>query len=271
MAATPGAPVVTDFSGYSALRAKAHADDPVALRAAAQQFEALFTQMMLKSMRDASLGDDLMSSEQGEFYRDMFDQQMALSLSSGKGLGLADMLVRQMQAGKAAPATPPAATPAKKDFIEQVLPHAQQAGAALGVAPRMLIAQSALETGWGNKVIPGTNNVFNIKAGKAWNGNRATVATQEFDHGKAHLEQAAFRAYRSVADSFADYAHKIGTDARYQGVRNSGEDAARFAQGLQQAGYATDPSYARKVQAIADDPAFQERVRQAAQRLGIEA
>jgi flagellar protein FlgJ len=293
-------PVVTDFSGYTALKAKARADDPAAIKAAAQQFEALFTQMMLKSMRDATLSDGtdpMTGGEQGGFYRDMFDQQLALTLSSGKGLGLADMLVKQMTPHKdvapaqthgAAPAQTHDVIPAKAgtqessvkpldsrlrgndEYIEQALPAAKRAGLAIGVAPHMLIAQSALESKWGRSVAAGSNNVFGIKAGASWKGATATVTTHEYENGKAHLEQAAFRAYRSVADSFADYAKKIGGDARYASVVNAGSDSAKFAQGLQQAGYATDPSYAQKIRSIADDPAFQDRVRQVAQRLGIE-
>jgi len=134
----------------------------------------------------------------------------------------------------------------------------------------MLIAQSALESNWGKSIAAGSNNVFGIKAGASWKGAIANVATHEYENGKAHLEQAAFRAYRSVADSFADYARKIGGDSRYASVVNAGSDSAKFAEGLQQAGYATDPSYAQKIRNIADDPAFKDRVRQVAQRLGIE-
>lgn len=311
MASTPA---VTDFSGFSALRARARTDDPQALRAAAQQFEALFTQMLLKSMRDASLGEDLMSGEQGGFYRDLFDQQIALSMASGKGLGIADMLVRQLQPPPAqaaqpqafalpspAPAQPQASTPdaeplppapppqaaeaaqaasipppadaltADEAFIARVLPHAGQAGAALGVAPHMLVAQSALESDWGRSELAASNNVFGIKAGDSWRGERASLETQEYRDGQAHTERAAFRAYASVADSFADYARLVGGQARYAPVRNAGADSARFAEGLQQAGYATDPAYAQKLRALAEDPQFLARVQQAAQRLGLGA
>src|SRR4051794_2937136 len=90
-------PVVTDFGSLAALRKDARAQDPTALKKAAQQFEALFTQMLLKSARAANLGDDVMGGSQTAFYQDMFDQQMALHLSTGKGIGLADVLVKQMQ------------------------------------------------------------------------------------------------------------------------------------------------------------------------------
>ena len=85
-----------DFSGLAALKRDAAKEDPQALRAAAKQFEALFTQMMLKSMRAASFGDSMFESKDTEFYRDMYDQQLAVQMSKGKGTGLADMLVRQL-------------------------------------------------------------------------------------------------------------------------------------------------------------------------------
>jgi peptidoglycan hydrolase FlgJ len=284
------APVVTDFAAYAPLKAQARADDPAALRAAAQQFEALFTQMMLKSMRDASLGENLMDGEQSGLYRDLYDQQIALSMAGGKGLGIADMLVQQLSRGAPAPAAMPAAVPVpapaplatappapvadrsrEEAFIEQMLPHAQAAGRALGVAPHLIMAQSALETGWGRSVAAAANNAFGIKAGRTWQGPAATLATQEFAGGQARVEKAAFRAYASVAESFADYARFIGGRERYAAVRNTGADSARFAGALQRSGYATDPAYADKIRAIADDPRFQERVAHATLRLGLEA
>jgi peptidoglycan hydrolase FlgJ len=309
--AGPGTgPVATDFGAFAALREKARGDDPAALRAAAQQFEALFTQMLLKSMREASFGDDLFSSSQGDFYRDLFDRQVALSMSAGKGLGLADVLVRQLAPAATpkkgtdtfSPAAPKKGTdtffPAEKvpekvsvpffggepvvgraaapgdpidRFIQRVLPHAQRAGAALGIAPHMLIAQSALETGWGASVAAGSNNLFGIKAGASWDGARTVVATREYADGVAYSERAAFRAYASVAESFDDYARLIGTAPRYAAVREAGADSGRFAGGLQQAGYATDPAYADKIRRIADDPAFRERVQRATLGAGLEA
>ena len=264
------APVVTDFSAYAPLREKARQNDPAAVKQAAHQFEALFTQMLLKSMRDATPGDDLMGSEQGDFYRDLFDQQMSLSLSQGKGLGIADMLERQL-APAAAPAPAQGAPAAPSDdrqrFIEQVLPHARKAAQALGVDPAAVVAQSALESDWGRSVPAGAHNLFGIKAraGEA----AVTSQTREYDRGVAHAEKAAFKAYASVADGFADYARHLGAD-RYAAARNAGADVARFARGLAKGGYATDPAYAAKLGALASDPAFRARVARATQRLGLE-
>src|SRR5690606_15537937 len=103
---------VTDFSQYAQLRAQARSDDPAALRQTAKQFEALLMQQMLKSMRDASLGDDVLGGEQTQFYQEMFDQQIAQHLAAGRGLGIADLMIRQMQGGAAtAPAADPALAP----------------------------------------------------------------------------------------------------------------------------------------------------------------
>ena len=95
-----------DFQGLAALRQDAKAQDPAALKEAAKQFESLFTQMLLKSMREANktFGDSMFGGEQGEMYQDMFDDQMAVHLAQGRGLGLADMLIRQLSQAQPAPA-----------------------------------------------------------------------------------------------------------------------------------------------------------------------
>lgn len=268
-----------DFSALASLRNDAKAQDPSALKEAAKQFESLFTQMLLKSMRDAnrSFGEDsLFGSSQGDFYQDMFDDQIALHLSKGKGLGLADMLVQQLtQAGmvKSAEvaAQPNAPTQnvssradhqplakSKEDFVRMMLPHAQRAGNELGVDPNALVAQAALETGWGRAVPSQTSgsssfNLFGIKAGSNWNGATAHVPTLEFEDGVPVRKVERFRAYNSPADSFNDYARLIGGNPRYENARGAGGDVATFASALQKGGYATDPNYAQKVVAVADE------------------
>ena len=274
-----------DFAGLAALRKDSQAQDVTTLKAAARQFESLFTQMLMKSMRDAnkSFGEDsLFSSSQGDFYQDMFDDQMAMQLSKGKGLGLADMLVQQLsQAGMVKPADATAAgatnstassgsmkarpvasaddhqslSNSKSDFVRAMWPHAQRASAQLGVDPHALVAQAALETGWGRSV-PSQNggsshNLFGIKAGASWSGATAAVPTLEFEEGVAVRKVERFRAYDSAADSFSDYAQLIGSNPRYENARRTGGDVAAFASALQQGGYATDPNYAQKVVAIA--------------------
>ena len=146
-----------------------------------------------------------------------------------------------------------------EDFVAAVLPHAQRAAAALGVTPQVLIAQAALETGWG-KHTAGNNNLFGIKAGSHWSGATRTLHTTEYSNGTPHTESASFRSYTSVGDSFDDYVNMIKNNPRYAGAVGSGVDNARFASALQKAGYATDPSYARKIAALAANPVVADAV-----------
>lgn len=269
-----------DFQGLKQLQASAQRNDPQALRKAAQQFEALFTQQMLKSMRQTTPGDSLTGSEEGQLYRDMLDQQLAQNLAQGRGFGLADMLVRHLSrqsAGAAAqpvaearpdelrraPAAAaggssvaPAAGEARSEaFIRAILPAAKEAARALGVNPVAVLAHAALETGWGKSMPLDGNgrpsfNLFGIKAA-GWDGERVQARTTEFVNGLARAEQAAFRAYRSVTESVQDYARFLLGNKRYQGVVGHGDDIAGFARALQRAGYATDPDYADKLAATA--------------------
>lgn len=274
-----------DFSALASLRNDAKAQDPSALKEAAKQFESLFTQMLLKSMRDAnrSFGEDsLFGSSQGDMYQDMFDDQIAMQLSKGKGLGLADMLVQQLTrsgmvkspdtaAEVPTEAQPSAATQtissnadhqplarSKEDFVRMMWPHAQRAGTTLGVDPGTLVAQAALETGWGRGVpsqAGGSSsfNLFGIKAGGNWNGATTHVPTLEFEAGVPVRKVERFRAYGSPAESFNDYARLIGGNPRYENARGAGGDVVTFASALQAGGYATDPNYAQKVVAVADE------------------
>lgn len=273
-----------DPKGLSALRSDAKAQDPAALKEVAKQFESLFTQMLLKNMREAnrslSNGDSLFGSDQADFYQDMFDQQLAVHLSQGEGLGLADMLVRQLagaggtrheargasQSGSdsaisGSSLTPQASRPSppsssKSAFIRQMLPYAKEAARELGVDPQALVAQAALETGWG-KSVPCNNvgecsyNLFGIKAGSSWSGATVNVPTLEFEEGVAVRKVDRFRAYESPADSFRDYARLIRNNPRYEAALNAGSDVAGFATALQNGGYATDPRYAEKITAVA--------------------
>lgn len=315
--------VYTDFQGLTRLRAEAHTNSPETLRAVAQQFEALFTQMMLKSMRDASLGDDLFDGGgETKQYRDMFDQQLALTMSKGRGIGLADMLVQQLSGGLGAPPAsgdnvpnpfasrlfrgeamplsapssitqapsginqapsgitqtpsssdrrnPYAVTPATAaasatgqetpsfdgpdDFVQKLWPHAEQAARELGVTPQFLLAQAALETGWGQSIIHSprgsSNNLFGIKADASWDGPRATVSTLEYVHDVAVKRNDAFRTYASPAASFADYVNFLRENPRYGEALQQTRNPEAFARALQDAGYATDPRYADKITAI---------------------
>ena len=86
----------TDFSGLNEMRARARVDPQASLKQVAKQFEGIFIQMMLKSMRDASMGDENFDSDQSKLYRDMFDKQIALDMANSKGIGIADSMVRQL-------------------------------------------------------------------------------------------------------------------------------------------------------------------------------
>lgn len=281
-----------DPQGLSALKSGAQTQDPAALREVAKQFESLFTQMLLKSMREANQGfgdGGLFSSDQTEFYQGMFDSQLATQLSQGEGLGLADMLMRQLAgvgaggaidrrpdgstassgvfdrpgASSAAGAmgttgTPAAIAESKQDFIRSLWPHAQQAGRELGVDPHALLAQAALETGWGRSVPCSAAgdcsfNLFGIKAGGQWSGATVNVPTLEFEQGVAVRKVERFRSYESPAASFNDYARLIRNNPRYENALGTGSDVASFASALQDGGYATDPQYARKLTAVANE------------------
>ena len=316
---------ITDFSQFSTLRAGAEKRDPAVLREVAGQFEALFIQTMFKNMRDTSLADPIFGqSDQHEMYQDMLDKQYAAEMAGGRGIGLADMLVRQL-GGEVTPevvqdsqlrlsterftgtpagltgmpgpdrftrsgprhvnglngpnpggsnqvmvdevlqpgnlksgqvgSIPTWSTP--QDFAQQVWPFAQRAAKRLNVPPEALVAQAALETGWGEHVMErpdGTSsfNLFGIKANNAWDGGTVSKPTIEYSDGIMRRERATFRSYPDLAATFDDYAEFIGKQPRYQSVTNHGDDAAGFASALQESGYATDPKYADKITAILD-------------------
>jgi peptidoglycan hydrolase FlgJ len=274
-AATAAAADALDFGQYAGLRAAAKRNDPQALKQAAKQFEAMFTEMMLKTANETKFGDDL-TGEQGDFYKDMFDQQMAVHMASGKGLGLADMLVRQLggmhggngaqaQAGTASSSSASAATTAAdkpgwkpksaQEFVDAIRPHAEKAAAQLGVPARALIAQAALETGWGQHMATQQHggsgfNLFGVKAQGGWSGASQSAQTSEYQNGQWSSGQASFRSYKSIGESFDDYVSVLKSNPRYADALRSG-DVHGFARGLQKAGYATDPHYAQKLLKVA--------------------
>ncbi len=300
MQGTLTTPTYTDFSGLAEMRAQSRVDPQASLRKVAKQFESIFIQMMLKSMREASMGDDIFDSDQSRLYRDMFDKQIALDMASGKGIGIADTLVRQLSRNKTGhesatsyPATAPLRryevpaegkilppevekSPATSrtesgkgkdiagdisqfknaaEFRQYLMPYAKKAAAELGVSPELLISQAALETGWGKAIATRADgsssyNLFNIKADHRWQGDRIVKTTLEYDNGITKYEKASFRAYSSYADSFDDYVDFLRSHNRYATALQWHGDNQRFIEGLQQAGYATDPNYADKVMNI---------------------
>lgn len=344
--------VYTDLSGLQSIKTTGNKDKRKALQEISVQFESMMLSMMLKSMRQAnsvfSEGNPLIG-QQEKFYRDMFDQQLSVSLGKTGSVGIADAMFRQLeqtlpkektaaektaaestvellseidQSMKAAGdkslpfsnrddslmakdlhavealladsavtieepfseidlwLTPSPAktvdvlnTPvadyrqARADFsadgdvsfdgsperfVEQLYPHAEKAAEQLGVNPQVLLAQAALETGWGEKLIrkqdgASSFNLFNIKAGKHWDGDYVTVPTLEYRDGIAVKEHAAFRSYSTPQESFADYVQLINQNPRYKRAMQHADDPKRYVRELGRAGYATDPQYAEKI------------------------
>jgi flagellar protein FlgJ len=317
-----------DVKDMGNLRQSAKAGSPEALKTASTQFEAMFVNMMMKSMRDASPQDGLMNSEQTKTFTTMLDQQTSQNIAK-KGIGLSDVLIRQLTktadaqamalasggaadgasganagsfsgvsslmdaklqkaiaaaggAGSVNPAlakadakagsvddrsagvSKTAATvlgnrgsqaPHVRSFQDKLSAHAEEASAVTGIPAKFMLGQAALESGWGKREIKGrdgtnSNNLFGIKASPDWKGKTVDATTTEYVNGKAQTRVEKFRAYDSYADSFKDYAKLLSNNPRYEKVLASGGDATSFAQGLQKAGYATDPQYAAKLTSI---------------------
>ena len=292
------AQVYTDFEGLAALRAKARDDQEAALDQVARQFESLFLQMMLKSMRDAGLGGGLLDSKQSEFYREMYDQQIAVDMAQKQGIGLADVLKEQLGGGiaptyrdleprdylgmpimrKPAMADAVDGTSVKvvpvgmhdrivldgspENFVEKLWPLAEQAATELDLAPEALLAQAALETGWGRHVMRehdggSSHNLFGIKADSRWDGASVAVRTLEYSDGVAFKTRDSFRSYGSFAESFDDYVAFLRGNPRYRDALQQTADPKAFFESLQAAGYATDPRYAEKILKVLDNAAMQ--------------
>ncbi|WP_413110722.1 flagellar assembly peptidoglycan hydrolase FlgJ [Thaumasiovibrio sp. DFM-14] len=312
---------IHDLASLDRLRSGINNDDSSALRSAAVQFEAIFTNMLFKSMRDANsvFESDLTDNRQRQFFEQMHDEQMSSELSASGSLGLADLIVEQLggaqaeniashrpqtelypagldvaikQATASVPidrdtieqtqqraltelqaraamqqaldlreqtssaATPIAAMENKPfdspdNFVARLRPYAEHAASALGTDPAVLLAQAALETGWGQKVINNargsSHNLFNIKANSTWQGDKMATNTLEFYDGLPVQENASFRSYQTYQDSFNDYVDFLKNNPRYQRALQHPENPNEFIRGLHQAGYATDPQYADKV------------------------
>lgn len=262
-----------DTKGLSELRQAAQKNSPEALKAAAAQFEALFMNMILKSMREATPQDSPFDNDQSRMYTSMLDQQLSQNLAK-RGVGLADVLLRQLSnvvpaqlsegtAVSAPPTTTPMDTqrsnvnqaPHVKAFQDRLMVHAQEASRVTGIPANFMIGQAALESGWGKREIPtsdGTtsHNLFGIKATGGWTGRVAETATTEYVNGVLQTKMEKFRAYDSYADAFRDYAKLLKNNPRYENVLANATDVKGFAQGLQNAGYATDPNYAAKLTKI---------------------
>jgi peptidoglycan hydrolase FlgJ len=265
-----------DARSLEALKARAASDPKAVAREAAKQFEALFMNELVKSMRASTLATGMLDNAGTSMGTEMLDTQLAGQLSGLPG-GLSDVIARQLErqmglapgpipatgAANNAPApltASPQATAIPQagaaGFLQQHQAAAQAAEAKTGIPAAFMVAQAAHETGWGRREIlhaDGTPsfNLFGIKAGPNWRGPVAEVATTEVVNGRAQSVTARFRAYSSYGESFADYARLMKDSPRYQAVTQqtvaSGGDPGAFARGLQRAGYATDPGYADKL------------------------
>jgi len=342
---TASASLYTDFQGLIELKAKARNDANGSLDQVAKQFESLFTQMMIKSMRQAKLAEGILDSDQTKFYQDMYDQQLAVHLAEGKGLGLADVIKRQLGGTKAAndsapvnsyseyrkevismlerssnmpvsmqdgkpiialgqdqmvagtriamqhsipkpnlepqPVINPQSEPQqpavttnpkswkKADFVQQLWPWAREAADKLGLAPAALLAQAALETGWGRHIMPSGKgkgdsafNLFGIKTGRRWKGESVNIGTLEYEQGVAVRKKDKFRAYQSFGDSFNDYVDFLRSNPRYSKALANTSDSRVFFKELQKAGYATDPRYAAKLTSVLESKDMQRALQQ---------
>jgi flagellar protein FlgJ len=306
-----------DVQGFAGLSAQAKASPQAGMKMAAQQFDAVFTQMMLKSMRDATPQDGPFDSHDSATFTSMMDQQMSQQLSK-KGIGVADAMLKQLMrnqgmqvsngaggagglAGMAnalgggsggdegqtaalnalakaygnaqangqlamgkgysanSALTPPlrgdGSSPKVDAFVDKLAAPAQAASAATGIPARFIIGQAALESGWGKSEIrkadgSTSHNVFGIKATKDWTGKTVSTVTTEYVNGRPQRTVEKFRAYDSYQEAMTDYASLLKGNPRYAQVINSSHDVNGFANGMQRAGYATDPHYARKLMSI---------------------
>jgi flagellar protein FlgJ len=260
----------------SALKAKASTDPKAAIKTAARQFEALFMQQLMKSMRDTTMSSGMLENSGTKMGTDMLDTQFAGQMTGLPG-GLSQAIMRQLErqtAGPSASAVQAARSPqaaiaaagaagapssASGDYTERqaaFLQKHQGAAAAAqdetGIPAAFMVAQAAHESGWGKREIKNadgtsSHNLFGIKAGPGWTGPVATVATTEYTDGEAHKVTAKFRSYASYLEAFQDYARTMKGNSRYSQVLANSKTVEGFAQGLQRAGYATDPGYANKL------------------------
>ena len=317
-----------DLHQLSEMKLGARQNSAEASKGVAQQFESLFIQQMLAAMRSAAVVDESSHSSYMDFYQDMQDKQLALTMAKQGGLGISKFIMQQLpggqdDSGNGGELLPPDNLPSlgltqlkpvplnksvlvetvpvsslnyrtenpsvvvkqyihddiesdvktevvsqseikppeqsnwnsARAFIQDILPQAKTAANILGISPGLLVAQSALETGWGKHVMTRSDgssayNLFGIKAGPSWHGDTVTKPTLEFRDGVMQSEIAHFRAYTSAGESLNDYVEFIQSNSRYRDALAHGGNDIHYVQSLQKAGYATDPNYAEKILSI---------------------
>ena len=270
--------LATDSQGLNALRAGAARDPKTVIKEAAKQFEALFMQELMKSMRKATFSSGMLDNAGTQMGTDMLDDQFALKMSGLPG-GLSAVIARQLERQTVGATTPITALPAaaaagapsaaartqgsasvserQVSFVQTHTSAARAAEAHTGIPAGFMLAQAAHESGWGQREIRNADgspsfNLFGIKAGGNWKGPVAESTTTEYVAGEPRKITAKFRAYASHEASFRDYAQMMKDSPRYAAVvagaaSPQGGSAEGFAKGLQRAGYATDPAYADKL------------------------
>lgn len=275
-----------DLRNLEALKLTAKRSPQQGLKAAAQQMEGLFVQMMLKSMREASFKGGLFDNQQSQMFTSLYDQQISQDIAAQGKLGFADQIARQMGADKPSPNAsaqgsliPPLidatlhpylaaqaaegyASPVHQrttaedrtendSFISRLLSPAREVSRRSGIPHQLIIAQAALESGWGNREIPTTHgkpshNLFGIKATRDWKGETTEITTSEYINGALQKVKASFKVYKNYAEALADYANFLTANPRYQKVISS-PSVEKAVDALQEGGYATDPNYAKKL------------------------
>ena len=306
-----------DSKGLSALKNAAHQQSPEAINKVAKQFEAIFLNMMLKSMRNATPQDGPLDSEQSKSFTAMLDQQLSQNIAN-KGIGLADILARQLsQNSSADPAssmrpdtastgnafsevpsrgksqvtvqstaawptqsiakmslyghkpyrddarrdtelnadTSPSMRTRISEFSRRMSSSAEKVSRTSGLPEVFIMAQAALESGWGRHEITDLNgqpshNLFGIKASENWTGRVVEAQTTEYINGEKVSPVEKFRAYDSYLESFKDFTNLLRTNPRYQDVFKNVNDPISYSQAMQRSGYATDPNYGKKLQSV---------------------
>ena len=322
----------TDLHGLQRLTTEKN--DEVALQKVAKQFESMFVSLLFKNMRQANAvfeEGNMGHSPAEKMYRDLYDQQLSVDIAAGRGLGIADMVYRQLrsagnteqvsetldnsalsdrrdwsstvgadaqvrsvavrddislnnpniiasnaglgetgasdeaptglsqvialQKADAVEEAANAVDDSPQSFVERLYPIARVAAKTLGLDPLIMVAQAALETGWGKHVLRdslgnSSHNLFNIKADSRWSGPKVTTQTLEYREGIAVQEFAKFRRYDSIENSVKDFVGFLASNPRYESALNTADDPQGFIEALQEAGYATDPKYANKVTSV---------------------
>ncbi|XHS76700.1 flagellar assembly peptidoglycan hydrolase FlgJ [Burkholderiaceae bacterium UC74_6] len=262
----------TDLRSLDALKSAAARDPKASIKETAKQFESLFMQEVMKSMRASTLSTGMLDNSASQMGTEMLDQQFAGKMTGlpgglseaiqkqlARSMGVADDKVTKQPVQPLPTLSKRGVQPHVQSFIQSQEGAARAAEQATGIPASFMLAQAAHETGWGKHGITAkdgtpSHNIFAIKATPGWTGKTVDVQTTEYVDGKAQKVMAKFRAYDSYADAYKDYARLISSNERYANVVQQARkgDAASFAQGLQKAGYATDPAYAAKLARVID-------------------